>query len=56
MDKVEVLRVQCKIKGNQNGRKNLLVEEVITLGVAILVILGIIMVENRKRVLSLKVQ
>lgn len=55
MEKVVDLTTQCKIKENQNGRKNLLVEEVIVLEVAIFVTLGIIMVKEEKKDLGLMV-
>ena len=51
MEKVVDLMVQCKAK---DGKMNLL-KEVSTLEVAILVTLGIIIVEKEKRDLSLKV-
>lgn len=50
MEKVAYLIAQFKINKNQNGRKTLLVEEVTMLEVAILVTLGIIMVENGRKV------
>ena len=55
MEKVADLKRQFKIKGNHNGRKNLLVEEVTTLEVDILVILGVIKVEKERKYLGLKV-
>lgn len=51
MKKVTDLKVQFKIRENHNGRKNLLEEEVTTLEVAILITLGIIMVEKEKKIL-----
>lgn len=54
IEKVAYLIVQFKIKENYIERNNLLVEEVTTLEVAILLTLGIIMVEKEKKDLSLK--